>query len=423
VKVFWSWQSDTPGKVGRHFIREALSKAISDLKIEIELDEPTGRDPRSDLHLDQDRQGVPGSPDLARVILEKISKASVFVADVTAVGTTGLDRVDGSEKKLINANVAIELGYALGTAGDSALLMVMNEYFGSREDLPFDLKAKAGPLVFSLTPNATKEQITTASHQLTAQLKEAIALCLKGKVEEIRKAAPFPAAEEKDGPARFRSPGNAIGIRSDSLSFGRGSEAPVFLLLDRPTIWLRLMPSSGVDKRWASHELRGKALTGSFDLKPFSEGSTVFGIRAEDGFGVCAPYPPVSDTATSIVFAFETGEVWSVDTDQLSFGQHIPFLEDLFVQRLQSYTRFLGSLGIEPPYRWICGMTGVKGYRLQVPTPSGYTRPGPGPQCLSKTIKAEGVFDGKESAQSALLTFFKEVFDRCGIPRPSHLPK
>lgn len=52
MKVFWSWQSDTPGKIGRHFVREALSKAIAELKIEIELDEPAGRDSRIDLHLD-----------------------------------------------------------------------------------------------------------------------------------------------------------------------------------------------------------------------------------------------------------------------------------------------------------------------------------------------------------------------------------
>src|ERR1035437_1347830 len=86
MKVFWSWQSDTPGKIGRHFIREALSAAIDELKVEAEVEEPEGRDPRFALHLDQDRQGVPGSPDLARIILDKISVATVFVADVTSIG-------------------------------------------------------------------------------------------------------------------------------------------------------------------------------------------------------------------------------------------------------------------------------------------------------------------------------------------------
>lgn len=421
MKVFWSWQSDTPGKIGRHFIREALAAAIADLKVEAEVEEPEGRDPRSALHLDQDRQGVPGSPDLARIILDKISMATVFVADVTSVGIAASGRENVQKKKLINANVAIELGYALGTIGDGALLMVMNEHFGSRDDLPFDLKAKAGPLLFRLAPEATKEDIAVASRRLVAQLKEAIALCVTNKVEEVRLATPFPAAPERDGPGRFRDKGEPIGIRSDNLPFGLGSEAPV-LLADGPAMWLRLMPSFAIDTKWPSHELRAMALRGSFDLCPISEGSTVFGIRADDGFGLCPPFATESNIATSLVFAFESGEVWSVDTDQLRFGQTIPFIEDIYAARLQSYARFLRNLGIEPPYRWECGITGVKGYRLQVPERPGFYRPGLGPQYLSTNpIRAKGKFDAKESAKGSLLPFYKEIFDRCGMARPSHL--
>ena len=32
MKVFWSWQADTPGKIGRHFVRDAISEAIELLK-------------------------------------------------------------------------------------------------------------------------------------------------------------------------------------------------------------------------------------------------------------------------------------------------------------------------------------------------------------------------------------------------------
>jgi hypothetical protein len=83
MKVFWSWQSDTPGKTGRHFVRDALTAAIEELRETPEVEEPI----RSTIHLDQDRKGVPGSPDLARVILEKIEQSLVFVADVTSVRT------------------------------------------------------------------------------------------------------------------------------------------------------------------------------------------------------------------------------------------------------------------------------------------------------------------------------------------------
>ena len=32
MKVFWSWQSDTPGKIGSRFVRDAIKEAIADLK-------------------------------------------------------------------------------------------------------------------------------------------------------------------------------------------------------------------------------------------------------------------------------------------------------------------------------------------------------------------------------------------------------
>jgi len=152
MKVFWSWQSDTPGRIGRHFVRDALGAAIERLK-----QEPTAREARSAMHLDQDRKGIPGSPDLARVILEKIEESAVFVADVTSVGTTTTQKEATQPKKIINPNVAIELGYALHALGDRALLMVMNEHYGSRADLPFDLQSKAGPIMFQTATRHRQE--------------------------------------------------------------------------------------------------------------------------------------------------------------------------------------------------------------------------------------------------------------------------
>ena len=193
MKVFWSWQSDTPGKIGRHFVRDALSVAIEQLKQTPEIEEPTAREARSAMHLDQDRKGIPGSPDLARVILEKIEQSAVFVADVTSVGITTTQKDETQPKKVINPNVAIELGYALHALGDRAFLMVMNEHYGSRADLPFDLQSKAGPIMFRLPPDADRKTITAASRQLTAQLAEALELCIAQHVERTRQQTLFPS--------------------------------------------------------------------------------------------------------------------------------------------------------------------------------------------------------------------------------------
>src|SRR5262249_33921634 len=81
TKIFWSWQSDRPGRTGRFLVRDALQKAIEAILADGDLEEPA-----RELHLDHDRKGVPGSPDLARLILDKVKLSSMFVADVTNVG-------------------------------------------------------------------------------------------------------------------------------------------------------------------------------------------------------------------------------------------------------------------------------------------------------------------------------------------------
>jgi hypothetical protein len=91
MKIFWSWQSDTPGNIGRHFVRETLEDAIRQLKEAPEIEEPPARETREDLHLDYDRKNVPGSPDLARLIFDKIEQATVLIADVTPVNAGWLE--------------------------------------------------------------------------------------------------------------------------------------------------------------------------------------------------------------------------------------------------------------------------------------------------------------------------------------------
>jgi len=62
--------------------------------------------------LEHDIKDVLGIPDIAATILGKIDASDVFVGDVsfTAKGTT-------NDKCVPNANVMLELGYALGKLG------------------------------------------------------------------------------------------------------------------------------------------------------------------------------------------------------------------------------------------------------------------------------------------------------------------
>ena len=132
---------------------------------------------REALHLDHDRQGVAGSPNLAATVFRKIDAAAVFVADVTLVGSTDAATPGGAvakpPKRLINSNVAIEYGYAQRGLGDEAILMVQNTHYGDREGLPFDLKHKTGPIQYSLALDASRKEIEAERAKLRAILIEA----------------------------------------------------------------------------------------------------------------------------------------------------------------------------------------------------------------------------------------------------------
>jgi hypothetical protein len=428
MKIFWSWQSDTSGKIGRHFVRDALNAAIDKLKQSPDIDEPIERETRSAMHLDQDRKGISGSPDLARVILEKIGTATVFVADVTAIGIVP-DKGSPMEsaKKLINPNVAIELGYALHALGDRSLLMVMNTHYGERTDLPFDLQAKAGPILFNLPPDAGKETIASAARQLTSEFITALKPFIEQRVESIRRERPFPQADEKDGPTRFRAPDEALGIREGAgiRDSGAGNE---IILVPGAAVSLRVMPSIDPGKKWTSVELQ-RALNRGINL-PTLLGLTnsQYSIRAEDGVGTCIIRSPEEHETDIVTFAFESGEIWAISTYPLKTHPNELFvdeIESMLRDQLPRYAQFLGTLGVQPPYQWIAALAGVRGRELDYPVAPGRIRtPGWGShKCVSDRIITKGSYGVEQSPTNALLPFFDEIYNKCGMGRPGHLPR
>src|SRR5262245_44114293 len=130
INVFFSWQSDQPHN--RNFIRSALSQAIKELRQDSTLDEA-----QRDIVVDQDTQGVPGSPSVAETILGKIRLADVFLADLTFI-QTATERAH-SNRLCPNPNVMLEYGYALHSLGEGKIIAVLNDAFGPPKELPFDL--------------------------------------------------------------------------------------------------------------------------------------------------------------------------------------------------------------------------------------------------------------------------------------------
>lgn len=161
--IFYSWQSDLPNPTNRGFIQTALERAVKSLAADDSLNvQPV---------IERDTQGIPGAPDIAKVIFEKIASAAVVIADVSIV--TG--QQEG--RPAPNPNVLFELGYALKALGDERLILVFNTEYGKVEQLPFDLRMRR-----TLTYKMDVEMADRASERndLQAKLENALRDALAG---------------------------------------------------------------------------------------------------------------------------------------------------------------------------------------------------------------------------------------------------
>lgn len=126
-KVFYSWQSDSPGNTNRSLISRALESAIEEVK----SDESIAVEPV----IDRDTLGLSGSPDISQSIFSKIDQSSAFVCDVSILDSE-------AKKPSPNPNILIELGYAVKVLGWNRVILVMNTEYGKPELLPFDLRSR-----------------------------------------------------------------------------------------------------------------------------------------------------------------------------------------------------------------------------------------------------------------------------------------
>lgn len=420
MKIFWSWQSDTRGKIGRHFIKRVLLEAIEELKQTEDVEEPTERDRKDAMHLDQDRQGVSGSPDLARTILEKIDASDVFVADVTPVSVIPAAIDEGKErpeKRNMNPNVAIELGYALKALSDAKILMVLNTHYGAREFLPFDLAHKAGPIIYELAPDADKKTIEVA----TAKLRGEFVVALRPYLTQPAVFAPAMAtANERRktvSEAAYYEPNESlaeIGERDDSVTYG---------FPDGEGFYLRLIPrvplSQPISKAALVGEIRRAGL--------YALWRNPSGLFAANRYGAIV-FEPVSHAGGPLKAAtqlFPTGEIWGVAPWLLVSNAHGDFVpgqafEQTFRDTLRRYVDFMSkNLRIGPPYTVIAGAVGLERRNLIVDN-SGIDSYGP---FYDDEFQVRLVLNDTSSTalDAALLRIFEVLYEASGYPRPKGL--
>lgn len=222
TKIFFSWQSDTPTKVGKGFIQQALADAIKALKFDAEIDDAI----RDDMHLDHDTLDVPGSPPITEIILGKIDDCAAFVYDVTYVAT----RPNGS--KAPNPNVCIELGWALKSRNWQRVFSVLNKAYGDPKEcpLPFDLRHMRGPIIYELKEDATPDERKAARDFLTKEIKQRLkSIFAAAEADLLSGGDKFELAKANAAEALWAYQNEAFHGRS-----------PV--IITRPKLMVRLVP-------------------------------------------------------------------------------------------------------------------------------------------------------------------------------------
>ena len=179
--LFYSWQTDSPNSCNRNFIRSALEKAGAQLEKITLQDSP---------RLDSGTDGVPGSPEVAAILFQKIEASSIFVGDVTLTGVVKKSEGAGgtNERQYPNPNVSIEMGLAAGILGWERIICVMNEYFGDAEAQPFDVRNRRYPISYCLAPDADEATRLKVKDNLVNDLKNALVVAEQSHLLKVERA-------------------------------------------------------------------------------------------------------------------------------------------------------------------------------------------------------------------------------------------
>jgi hypothetical protein len=264
--VFYAWQSELSNRANRSFIEDCLERALKEIN--------RRRPPEAQLFLDQGTQDVSGMPDISRVIFDKIDTCAVFVPDLslTAVGQGG--------RKSPNANVLIELGYALRGIGERRVVGVFNEASGSAEELPFDLRRHRWPAVYSLSEDAKAEGRQVVRDELVKDLVVRIAAAARRADEDEAGTSATPTLNVYEGLGPFRQ-GELI-ANVDAATPGADGQGSLFWR-DAPQATIQVRPKA--EKSTEGYvELRNRAVKSSFALRAFGPRGTQWCSQNSRGF-------------------------------------------------------------------------------------------------------------------------------------------
>ena len=421
IKLFWSWQSESPVRIGRIFIRDALKEAIDQLKLSADIEEPE----RDTTKIDHDPGRASGGTGLVRDILNRIDAAGVFVADVTSASKigSGVDiQPESAGNKLINSNVALELGYALRALGEQKLILLFNSHYGWQEDLPFDVRNLADAIAFTLAPNAGRPEIELERKKLTARLVSAIERGVQEPEPSAEQSGATPATFNK---AAYFQGGEVLAQSVDSN--GRGAS---YSYSTDTFCYLRMMPLPKLERALALSTL--SEVVHRAPLLSRQPGGALSGTNAYGAIGFEIGSQPGRGrgklAASTQLFA--SGEIWSLSAALIAHERgerpawiKLPFLasvvfERVYYDQLRALVAFAQEyLSLGPPWQIECGLTGILGLNVGL-SPDDIRGPvRKADVSLRRTLKSED----EAAMDKLLLEFFALLHEAMGSVRPTAL--
>ena len=171
--IFYSWQSDTKSAWNKSFIESCLQEAV------VKIAQRTGFE--NGIIVQRDTTGAAGTPPIPDTIFDRIDRCAVFVGDVSfvgrALGDTQAEQPEPAETQMFpNANVILELGYAVKTIGWERVICVMNTAYGKPDDHIFHFLQHRFPATYLLKEQAQED---SARRKLVEKLSEYVEIALR----------------------------------------------------------------------------------------------------------------------------------------------------------------------------------------------------------------------------------------------------
>jgi hypothetical protein len=263
-----------------------------------------------------------------------------------------------------NTNVTVEYGYAIKAVGYARIVSLMNTAYGKprsddgREFLPFDMRHLREPIAYCLEEKPDAGELRTVKEQLVRDLKLAIRDVIRDKLASMEWS--FHEFLPPEKPSWFLRSDEKLTQEMDDLK----NRSIDIHLRDSSNVFLRVQPRAIFAPR-PHNEVRQIACA---SIPPFLKPSMASGScnwgRNRYGF-VFHNGPIRGSEATKVVQIFTTGEIWAINASFLDQdGPILPF-ETMFETALTAYRDFLvREFGVDPPFRFIAGMTGLEGRNL-----------------------------------------------------------